>query len=83
GEEIYFPIAIAQKALGHYDLYLSNDSIEDKKLFLTYCKYLRTTINKNGLLETWHKQARPVINNYSSMTQGQVISCFCRAYLIT
>ncbi|MCV5343608.1 hypothetical protein OFC87_42415, partial [Escherichia coli] len=36
GEEIYFPIAIAQKALGHYDLYLSNDSIEDKKLFLTY-----------------------------------------------
>ncbi|EKP4442246.1 MULTISPECIES: D-glucuronyl C5-epimerase family protein [Vibrio] len=83
GEEIYFPIAIAQKALGHYDLYLLNNSIEDKNLFLTYCKYLRTTINEYGLIETWHKQARPVINNYSSMTQGQVISCFCRAYLIT
>lgn len=83
GDLIYFPIAIAQKALGHYDLYLINRNEKDKVEFLNSCDFLISKMNDNGLIETWHKQDRDVINNYSSMTQGQAVSCFSRAFLLT
>ncbi|GEK15063.1 D-glucuronyl C5-epimerase family protein [Aliivibrio fischeri] len=83
GELIYFPIAIAQKALGHYDLYLINCNDKDKNEFLNSCNFLISIMEDNGLIETWHKQNRDVINNYSSMTQGQAVSCFSRAFLLT
>lgn len=83
GDLIYFPIAIAQKALGHYDLYLMNGSDKDKSEFLNSCDFLISIMNEKGLIETWHKQKRDVINNYSSMTQGQVVSIFSRAFQLT
>ncbi|OOE86603.1 D-glucuronyl C5-epimerase family protein, partial [Salinivibrio sp. AR640] len=87
GDLIYFPIAIAQKALGHHDLYLKNKNKnknkKDKDDFLGYCNFLISLMDENGLVETWHKQDRDVINNYSSMTQGQIVSCFCRAFKLT
>ncbi len=83
GDLIYFPIAIAQKALGHYDLYLMNGNDKDKNELLNSCDFLISVMNDKGLIETWHKQERDVINNYSSMTQGQAVSGFSRAFLLT
>lgn len=83
GEEIYFPIAIAQKALGHYDYFLLHNNESDIQTFLNYTDFLLNSMNHEGLISTWHKQERGYLNNYSAMTQGQVISCCCRAYIYT
>lgn len=83
GELIYFPIAIAQKALAHFDSYLATSSQKDKADFLDSVNFLLSSINEIGLISTWHKQNRGLLNNYSAMTQGEVISVFCRAYIIT
>lgn len=83
GKLIYFPIAIAQKALAHYDNYLLQNSEKDITLFLNYTNFLISKMDSDGLVSTWHEQERELLNNYSAMTQGQLISCCCRAYIHT
>ncbi|MDL9985127.1 D-glucuronyl C5-epimerase family protein [Providencia rettgeri] len=83
GKLIYFPIAIAQKALGHYDNYLIHNNDEDITIFLKYTDFLIAKMDSEGLISTWHDQERNLLNDYSAMTQGQLISCCCRAFAYT
>lgn len=83
GKLIYFPIAIAQKALGHFDNYLLNKNKSDFYIFLNYTNFLIKNMDNEGLISTWHDQEKDLLNDYSAMTQGQLISCCCRAFLHT
>ncbi|GGB60542.1 D-glucuronyl C5-epimerase family protein [Shewanella inventionis] len=83
GDLIYFPIAIAQKALGHYDKFIRDGLEDDKCHVINYADFLIKLMTDKGLVSNWHLQNRAVLNNYSAMAQGEVISVLCRAFILT
>ena len=86
----YNPNAIAQYALGHYDLFLNTDEIKHREIFLKQANWLVTNIRMvNGEVGLWeynfdfeyHKGLKAPWR--SALAQGQGISVLVRAYSLT
>ena len=83
-KRIYFPITIAQMALGHYDLWLENNNESNKESFLKLAHWLKDNQDELGGWTNPWEYLRPLsISNYSAMAQGEAISVMIRAHLIT
>lgn len=81
GEKIYFPITVAQMALGNYDLWLEKREHDKKYMFLKLAQWLKANQNDIGAWNNHWNFTRPsALTNYSAMAQGEGISTFARAY---
>ncbi len=84
GHTVYFPIHVAQMALGTYDLWLEKSDAEQQRTFLRLAGWLNQNINENGGWKNPWEFLRPTsLSNYSAMAQGEAISVLIRAYRIT
>ncbi|PMG46280.1 hypothetical protein BCU91_19590, partial [Shewanella sp. 10N.286.52.B9] len=73
GKYVYFPIAIAQKAIALYE----NNNVEE---FLLLADWFVNSVDRNGGYDCWSSSNKDTITNYSSMAQGQALSVLYRAY---
>jgi len=83
GNLIYFPIFITQKALGHWDRWLLDNSEADREQFLLLTQWLVGRQDDRGGWDTWSPFETNVCSKYSAMTQGQALSVLSRASLLT
>lgn len=83
GQKIQFPILICQKALGHWDRWLIEESDADRLQFLTLCEWLVQHQDENGGWDTWQAFRGRQCSNYSAMAQGQALSVLLRAFELT
>ncbi len=85
GKRIHFPTALFQKALGHWDLWLS--SVQEKEFhcsaFLNIAQWAKETQDEQGGWAVWPLLGLQYASPYSAMTQGEGISVLVRAYLLT
>ena len=82
-KRIYFPITIAQMALGHYELWLERNESYNKDYFLKLAAWLKDNQDESGGWENPWEYLRPsCISNYSAMAQGQALSVMIRAYML-
>ena len=79
GRKVYFPTTIAQKALGHYDIFLISKDDAHLREFLNLCEWLVNNQDRKG---GWSLQIYKEVT-YSAMSQGEAVSCLVRAYNIT
>ena len=86
----YNPIAIAQYALGHFNLYRRNHDEHHRTVFLKVSDWLRDHLEKNADgFAVWHHhfdwEYFKLLKApwYSGLAQGQGISVLLRAYLLT
>lgn len=83
-KKVYFPITIAQMALGAYDLWLESGESEKKKKFLKLTTWLKQNQDeKGGWNNPWNYLKPSCVSNYSALAQGEAISVMARAYLLT
>lgn len=84
GKTVYFPITIAQMALGIYDLWLERkDSIQMLR-FLKLAEWLKTNQDSSGgWINPWNYTRPGALTNYSAMAQGEGISVLARAFIQT
>lgn len=83
GRKIYFATTIVQKALGHWDKWLLEGQETDKKEFLKLNRWLLSRQDENGdgrFGVNWTCLFLPLIQ---LMTQGECISAFVRAWMLT
>ena len=80
GSTCYFPITIAQKALGHYDKYLLENDKEDLKEFIKICDWLVKMQDEKGGWEIKDILNLTENSKYSAMSQGEAISVLARAW---
>lgn len=78
GEELYFPIAIFQYALGAYDLYLLNSDENMLKKAVACADWAIANQQENGGWITFSFESPN--SPYSSMAQGEGISLLLRVY---
>lgn len=83
GKKIYFITTIVQKALGHWDRWLLNNNITDKKEFLKLCRWLLRKQDEKGGWPIWSELGINLPSPYSAMTQGECVSAFVRAWKLT
>lgn len=84
GKTVYFPITIAQMALGSYDLWLQEGEPEKKNTFLKLALWLKENQDERGGWENpWSYLRDTCVSNYSSLAQGEAISVMVRAYMLT
>jgi heparosan-N-sulfate-glucuronate 5-epimerase len=83
GMQVYFPILLCQKALGHWDLWLMHAHSEDREDFLRIARWLALNQDSVGGWDTWGPLGQPRQYRYSAMTQGQAASVMVRAYQLT
>jgi heparosan-N-sulfate-glucuronate 5-epimerase len=85
GEHVYFPIPIMQKALGHWDRWLSSERrcAQHRTSFLHIAKWALDSQDDNGGWETWSHLRTKGVLPYSAMTQGEAISVLVRAFSAT
>ena len=70
-KRIYFPITIAQMALGHYDLWLDNNKDFHKESFLMLAYRLKDNQDEaGGWINPWEYLRPSCTSNYSSMSFG-------------
>ncbi len=86
----YNPIAIAQYALGHYNLWRQNRKADHRDAFLRNADWLCNNLERNDHgLWVWHHhfdwEYWKILKApwYSALAQGQGISALIRAYLET
>jgi heparosan-N-sulfate-glucuronate 5-epimerase len=85
GEHVYFPIPILQKALGHWDRWLSSERqcAQHWTSFLHIASWALDFQDDNGGWETWSHLRKTDALPYSAMTQGEAISVLVRAFSAT
>lgn len=85
GESVYFPTAVFQKALGHWDLWLSNGSKNDEhqRAFLTTAQWAADHQDDNGGWTAWSQLGLHYESPYSALTQGEGVSLLVRATEMT
>lgn len=83
GRKVYFATTIVQKALGHWDKWLLEGQETDKKEFLKLNRWLLSRQDENGGWPLWRELDLPLPSPYSAMTQGECISAFVRAWMLT
>jgi hypothetical protein len=76
GRKIQFVTTIAQKALGHYDLWLLSQEQDRCELreFLRLCEWLIGRQDERGGWDVWSVLGPSLPSRYSAMTQGQLLS---------
>jgi heparosan-N-sulfate-glucuronate 5-epimerase len=85
GKHVYHPIMLLQKALGHWDNWLSSEpqSAQHWTSFLQIARWALDSQDDNGGWETWSCLGRTNALPYSAMTQGQAMSVLVRAFSVT
>lgn len=84
GEQVHFPIAVFQYALGCYDLYLLSDKTDTRYLdaFLRCADWALTLQAENGSWDAFGP-LHSTLYTVSSMAQGEGASVLVRAYVST
>jgi len=83
GRRVHFATTIAQKALGHWDLWLLKHKECDKCEFLKLTYWLLHYQDGQGGWPVWAELGITSTSRYSAMTQGECISALLRAWKIT
>jgi len=83
-KKVYFPITIAQMALGAYDLWLQSGESKNKSKFVELADWLkRNQDEEGGWNNPWNYLRPSCVSNYSAMAQGEAISVLVRAFVLT
>jgi len=80
GRLVIFPTTIAQKALGHYDMWLLGRDRRDLEEFVLLARWLREHQDSQGGWPVWSTLGFTCSSDYSAMVQGEAISVVVRAY---
>lgn len=85
---IYHPVVIIQEALGQYNEYIETGDISYKAQFLNICDWLVDNQENTGAyIYPYSVDIKPTytlpINFISGMAQGQALSVFARAFIIS
>ncbi|OPY57171.1 MAG: hypothetical protein A4E55_01828 [Pelotomaculum sp. PtaU1.Bin035] len=80
GKFVLIPTTIAQKALGHYDIWLLNRDRRSLDEFMILARWMRNYQDVQGGWPIWPALGLNCISDYSAMVQGEAISVFVRAY---
>jgi heparosan-N-sulfate-glucuronate 5-epimerase len=83
GNKIYFPVTIAQMALGSYDLWLETRNTKYRDIFLNCASWLIKNQDQEGGWDSFSNLGLKSLTPYSAMTQGEAISVLTRAFLLT
>lgn len=83
GRRVYFATTVVQKALGHWDKWLLTRDDTDREEFFRLCHWLLDKQDNNGGWPVWSELGLSLASPYSSMTQGECISAFTRAWTLT
>jgi len=83
GKSVYSFVTIIQKALGHYDKWLLQNSQTDHDEFLRIVDFMLDTQDELGGWDLWSTVGVEAANPYSGMLQGESCSAFARAFLLT
>lgn len=83
GRRVYFAKTIAQKALGHWDKWLLTHNAADREAFLMLCRWLLAWQDARGGWPVLSELGLSAQSPYSAMTQGECISAFVRAWMLT
>lgn len=83
GRKVYFATTVVQKALGHWDKWILNNSETEKNEFLKLCQWLLKHQDIRGGWPIWQDLKLPLLSPYSAMTQGECVSAFVRAWKLT
>lgn len=84
GRRIQFATTIAQKALGHYDLWILSQE-QDRRELLEFllCEWLIGRQDERGGWDVWSVLEPSLPSKYSAMTQGQLLSILARGWKAT
>lgn len=84
GNPVYFPIAIAQKGLGHWDSWLLSDRTQSHhwEAVLQICRWLLQNQDQAGGWTIWFARPPGYSTPYSAMAQGEGASLLLRAYTL-
>ena len=82
GKQVYFPTTLLQKALGHWDLWLTSGQEDEvhRSAFLNIARWAVETQDEQGGWPVWPLVGLRYASPYSAMTQGEGISVLVRAY---
>jgi hypothetical protein len=80
GKTAYLPVLLCQKALGHWDLWLTHAEEEQQRQFVKIAHWLKTNQDELGGWDTFGALGKAAQYRYSAMTQGQAISVMARAH---
>jgi hypothetical protein len=85
GKPFYFPLTVLQKALGHWERWLSSDRTDEQHRaeFLRLARWMIHRQDERGGWPTWPDCGVRTATPYSAMTQGQAVSVLVRAFSIT
>ena len=83
GRRIYFATVVVQKAIGHWDKWLLTQDDTDRDEFLRLCRWLLARQDENGGWPIWPELGLSHSSQYSAMTQGECVSAFVRAWMMT
>ena len=83
GRKLYFITTIVQKALGHWDKWLITKNVTDRNEFLKLVGWLVKHQDAQGGWPIFTLLNLPSRSPYSAMTQGECISAFVRAWMLT
>lgn len=83
GALVYHPTMLAQKALGHWDRWLSEHYAGDRDKFMQIASWLLKNQDNKGGYAIWPQLGLKYASLYSAMTQGQAISVLTRAYSLS
>lgn len=83
GRKVYFATTIAQKALGHWDMWVITKNPSEREHFLKLCNWLIENQDKQGGWPLWPQLGLNLPSPYSAMTQGEGISVLVRAWILT
>ncbi len=82
GKLVFVPTTIAQKALGHYDMWLMSRDRWNLDEFMLLARWLRNYQDGQGGWPIWSTLGLACISDYSAMVQGEAISVAVRAHQI-
>lgn len=83
GARVYFPITIAQMALGLHDRWLETGRADARERFLSLAGWLeRNQDERGGWNNPWARLRPSCVSGCSAMAQGQGISVLVRAHAI-
>lgn len=82
GELVYFPTAVFQKSLGHWDAWLASGrrSEADRDAFLAGARWGLERQDDRGGWTAWSQLGLHYRSPYSAMTQGEAVSLLVRAF---
>jgi heparosan-N-sulfate-glucuronate 5-epimerase len=81
GDLVYFPTALFQKALGHWDLWLAGGRTDDehRRAFLALAQWAVDHQDERGGWTAWSQLGLEYQSPYSALTQGEGASLLVRA----